>query len=113
MLSDGCGGDLEGSSGVLTFPEAGHFPEAGQREYIEYRSHQDCYWTITVDVGMTMVLQFDMIDIEDGSTCQYDYVEVGKIYKVQNETKNVYLHFSRVKNIDSVNHSISVVLSFD
>ena len=71
VLSDGCGGELEGSSGVLTFPEAGQS---------EYRSHQDCYWTITVDEAMTMSLQFDMIDIEDGSTCQYDYVEVGKIH---------------------------------
>ena len=58
---------MTGPSGVISFPGAGQS---------EYKSNLDCYWTITVDVEMTMMIQFEMIGIEEGYDCGYDYVQV-------------------------------------
>ncbi|XP_071823336.1 scavenger receptor cysteine-rich domain-containing protein DMBT1-like [Apostichopus japonicus] len=41
-----------------------------------YGNGEDCGWSITAPVGYVITLTFDMFDVEEGDTCQYDVLEV-------------------------------------
>lgn len=60
------GGNLVGNTGQLASPL---YPG-------NYEHNQHVEWTIMVDVGKKVRIQFSAIDIETSSTCQYDYVQV-------------------------------------
>ncbi|XP_071799482.1 embryonic protein UVS.2-like [Asterias amurensis] len=65
-----CGGSLSGS-GTLTSPA---YPG-------DYPPDADCLWTITAPAGQHVELSIDTLDIEDGSTCEWDRLSI----KVANE----------------------------
>lgn len=44
-----------------------------------YNRNAECYWTITVAQGSSIMLLFVDMDIEQHSSCAYDYVEVRMI----------------------------------
>ena len=60
------GGDMVGNSGQLASPL---YP----RNYPHNAEHT---WSIIVDQGKKVKIQFVEFDIETGSTCQYDYLQV-------------------------------------
>lgn len=62
----GCGADLTGPSGTFLSP---NYPNA-------YNRLAECYWTITVAQGSSVILLMVDLDIENHQNCQYDYVEV-------------------------------------
>ncbi|CAH1246046.1 OVCH1 [Branchiostoma lanceolatum] len=57
-----CGGDLQQDSGSF--------------QQLNYANNQDCTWKITVSAGKFVQLSFTQFDVEDDSTCDYDYVKV-------------------------------------
>ncbi|XP_067930809.1 cubilin-like [Watersipora subatra] len=63
---EGCGADLTGPSGTFLSP---NYPTT-------YNRNAECYWTITVSQGSSIILFMVDFDIENHNTCQYDYVEV-------------------------------------
>ena len=74
-FDSGCGGPLTSESGFVYSP---NYPNS-------YDPHDDCTWTISVQPGHTVKLQFLDFDLEpspasarDGSTqsCPYDYVAI-------------------------------------
>ena len=87
-MADGCGGELLGPSGIISYPE---FGEDG------YDIGMDCYWTITVQEERTIELKFEMIDIEEDDTCKYDFVQVSKLHTCsfhsdKNDLDSIYLN---------------------
>ena len=62
----GCGAELSGPTGRFLSP---NYPNAYNRE-------AECYWTITVAQGSSVMLVFLDLDIERHDSCAYDYVEV-------------------------------------
>lgn len=62
----GCGADLTGPSGSIFSP---NYP-------FHYNHHAECYWTITVSQGSSVLVVFADLLIETDSDCSYDYVEV-------------------------------------
>ena len=62
-----CGGDITGSNhGNINSPGyPGNYPV-----------NRDCVWTVTVDAGMYITFAFGTLELEDHSTCDYDYLEV-------------------------------------
>ncbi|XP_078253265.1 CUB and sushi domain-containing protein 3 isoform X2 [Rhinoraja longicauda] len=59
---DGCGGTLQGSSGIISSP---NFPG-------EYSNNADCTWTIAAELGDTISLIFTDFQLEE----KYDYLEI-------------------------------------
>ncbi|XP_059839979.1 CUB and sushi domain-containing protein 3 [Hypanus sabinus] len=59
---DGCGGTLQGSSGIISSP---NFPG-------EYYNNADCTWTIAAELGDTISLIFTDFQLEE----KYDYLEI-------------------------------------
>ncbi|XP_070174131.1 cubilin-like [Littorina saxatilis] len=62
----GCGGALTGSEGTLTSP---NYPSV-------YDHNAECVWTITVDPSDSVLLSFVAFNLEAGSSCNYDYLEI-------------------------------------
>ncbi|XP_060679965.1 CUB and sushi domain-containing protein 3 [Hemiscyllium ocellatum] len=61
-VEDGCGGTLQGSSGIISSP---NFPG-------EYYNNADCTWTIAAELGDTISLIFTDFQLEE----KYDYLEI-------------------------------------
>ncbi|XP_072174323.1 cubilin-like [Diadema setosum] len=61
-----CGGDLVTSTGSFSSPG---YPN-------QYDHSRVCEWRITVQQGHLVTLYFDDFDVEDASSCSYDYVAV-------------------------------------
>ena len=64
-----CGGtplDITATGGTITSP---NFPN-------NYGNDQVCIWRITVPSGSLVQLSFTALELEDHSTCNYDFVEV-------------------------------------
>ena len=61
-----CGGTFTNHSGVIESP---NFPK-------NYPVNFDCEWIITVPHTHALTLTFEEFNIEQGSKCKYDYVEV-------------------------------------
>ncbi|XP_064643493.1 cubilin-like [Lineus longissimus] len=64
--ASGCGADLTSSSGSFISP---NFP-------LPYGHQAECFWTITVSEGSTVMLLFAEFDLEHGTECRYDYLEI-------------------------------------
>lgn len=63
------GGDLIASEGQLASPL---FPRP-------YPHNAHSVWTIIVPIGKKVRIEFTEIDIETGSSCAYDYLQVNYI----------------------------------
>ncbi|GCC19449.1 hypothetical protein chiPu_0000001, partial [Chiloscyllium punctatum] len=61
-VEDGCGGTLQGSSGIISSP---NFPG-------EYYNNADCTWTIAAELGDTISLIFTDFQLEE----KYDFLEI-------------------------------------
>ncbi|XP_067832359.1 CUB and sushi domain-containing protein 3 [Heptranchias perlo] len=61
-VEDGCGGTLQGSSGIISSP---NFPG-------EYYNNADCTWTIAAEPGDSISLIFTDFQLEE----KYDYLEI-------------------------------------
>ena len=42
-----------------------------------------CEWTLRASEGHTVALSFDSFDIEEGSSCSYDSVQVHEIFELR------------------------------
>lgn len=62
----GCGGTLTSPTGSFTSPS---YPYA-------YNHDAFCVWTMTVAQGSQIILTFTDMDVEDHSSCVFDYVKV-------------------------------------
>ena len=62
----GCGGTLSSPSGSIMSP---NFP-------LPYDHLADCYWTIKGSRGSRIILSMPIMNLEDHSSCRYDFVEV-------------------------------------
>ena len=91
---------MTGPSGVISFPGTGQS---------EYKSNLDCYWTITVDVEMTMMIQFDSIGIEEADDCGYDYVQVS-LRKLANAINRDFLSF-KIENFQLKKFDIFLIFA--
>lgn len=63
---NGCGDDLTGNSGTfnsLNYPQP-------------YEHSRTCEWTITVELGHSITLSIEDIDLEQSTSCQYDSLEI-------------------------------------
>uniref|UniRef100_A0A0B7BPM5 CUB domain-containing protein n=1 Tax=Arion vulgaris TaxID=1028688 RepID=A0A0B7BPM5_9EUPU len=65
-IVDGCGGNIYGSSGVITSP---NYPN-------HYPSQRECQWLITVDTGNMIEMTITNFDLESSSNCYWDALEV-------------------------------------
>ena len=72
----GCHHTYTGTVGDITSPG---YPE-------EYDDNLDCTYSITVQGNYGITLTFIQIDIEDDSTCSYDYLQVNYISRILAET---------------------------
>lgn len=61
-----CGGELTGTSGVLASP---NYPR-------DYSSYADCLWVIKGPVGSRITLIMEDFQVEDDSTCYFDWLEI-------------------------------------
>ncbi|XP_041372182.1 cubilin-like [Gigantopelta aegis] len=61
-----CGGQFTQDRGTIVSP---NYPNA-------YNHNAECVWTITVSQGDTLTLTFTTFDLETGTTCSYDFVEI-------------------------------------
>ena len=61
-----CGGSFTTPNGILTSPS---YPD-------NYPNNADCVYTISQPTGTAIVLTFYSMDIEDDSSCDYDYLEI-------------------------------------
>ena len=64
------GGDLTGNTGQLASPL---YPR-------QYPHNSENQWTIIVDIGKKVKIEFDDLDIETGTNCAYDYLQVSFLY---------------------------------
>ncbi|PVD35988.1 hypothetical protein C0Q70_02958 [Pomacea canaliculata] len=64
--ASGCGGDLTTPTGSFVSP---NYPNP-------YDHNAECYWTITVAQGSSILLTFEDFSMENHIQCMYDYVEV-------------------------------------
>ncbi|XP_066539114.1 cubilin [Hoplias malabaricus] len=62
----GCGGPIKAPSGEIHSPE---YPN-------KYPNNVDCSWVITVDEGHRILFNFTDLDIENHSSCIWDYVDI-------------------------------------
>nr|XP_039268068.1 cubilin-like [Styela clava] len=60
----GCGGSLTSTSGTITSP---NYPNT-------YPANTDCEWVIDVGKGSTVVIEFEVFEIEEEEVCEFDYV---------------------------------------
>ena len=61
-----CGGNFSTPNGIFTSPS---YPE-------KYSNRADCYYHISQPTGSNITLNFHTLDIEPGTSCQYDYLEI-------------------------------------
>ena len=55
------------NSGSITSPD---YPNI-------YKSNTDCTWVITVPIGQRIKFTVEQMDIENESSCKYDYLRIG------------------------------------
>ncbi|XP_048237900.1 cubilin-like isoform X1 [Haliotis rufescens] len=65
-MTDGCGGDLIGTSGTFSSP---NFPNA-------YPHRRQCDWRISVPTGSAVQLTISPFDLESHTQCRFDVLEV-------------------------------------
>ena len=65
-VAPGCGGEYTSNNGTIISP---NYPNP-------YTDDSECVWTVTVDPGDVISLNFTNMDIEQHQSCRYDYVEV-------------------------------------
>ncbi|XP_078582053.1 cubilin-like isoform X2 [Branchiostoma floridae x Branchiostoma japonicum] len=65
-VMDGCGGNLNGPTGVLSSP---NYPNP-------YDHRRECLWYITVDPDSSIQLTLHDFDVENHPNCNYDVLEV-------------------------------------
>ncbi|XP_066304568.1 enteropeptidase-like [Branchiostoma lanceolatum] len=63
-------------AGTLTDCGGAYTQDSGVIELLNYGNNQDCRWTITVTEGKFVHLEFTQFDIEEDSSCDYDYVVI-------------------------------------
>ena len=61
-----CGGNFSSMNGIFTSPA---FPN-------KYPDNADCIYTISLDRGSTILLNFIIMDLESHSSCGRDYLEI-------------------------------------
>lgn len=66
--AQGCGGYLSMPMGMLGSPD----PDLDSR----YEPRMDCLWTIEMPVNKAINLTFDSFELENSTSCRYDFVEV-------------------------------------
>lgn len=65
----GCGGTMTAVSGEIISPG---YPQP-------YHHRADCYWTIRVNEGSIVNFHITDIDMETGSQCAFDFIEVSRM----------------------------------
>lgn len=63
---------LQSNSGELQFPT----PNARSTRY---SNNLSCAWIITVNHSLVINVTFEQFDLESGTDCQYDWVQVSLI----------------------------------
>ncbi|XP_078658661.1 ovochymase-like [Branchiostoma floridae x Branchiostoma belcheri] len=72
-----CGGGVDPTDpGTLQSCGGNYHQDSGSFQLLNYANNQDCTWKITVATGKYVMLQFTQFDVEQDSTCDYDYVRV-------------------------------------
>ena len=66
VCSGSCGGTFSNANGLLSSPS---FPN-------NYRSNEDCIYTISQPTGTVILLKFLRMHIESHSSCIWDYLEI-------------------------------------
>lgn len=62
----GCGEELSGDNGTIKSP---NFPN-------DYENYENCRWTITVDQGKRIKLEFISFDVENSADCVFDALRI-------------------------------------
>ncbi|XP_078660107.1 ovochymase-like [Branchiostoma floridae x Branchiostoma belcheri] len=71
-----CGGVDPGAATLTTCAGGNYHQDSGSFQLLNYANNQDCTWKITVSTGKYVMLAFTQFDVEQDSTCGYDYVRV-------------------------------------
>eukprot|EP00058_Branchiostoma_floridae_P010524 XP_002596012.1 hypothetical protein BRAFLDRAFT_123740 [Branchiostoma floridae] len=69
-------GPTDPGAGTLTNCGGNYNEDTGAFQLLNYANNQDCIWKITVTAGKFVMLQFSQFDVEQDSSCSYDYVKV-------------------------------------
>lgn len=64
-----CGGEYHSNFGVIRSPD---WPN-------NYAHNRQCEWKIKVPVGQQIMLNFTVFDMENHTSCNYDFLEIRQV----------------------------------
>ncbi|KAG7199007.1 hypothetical protein KM043_013159 [Ampulex compressa] len=99
----GCGGIYTSFNGIITSP--GHINT--------YQANLNCEWKIQLPVGEKIKISWTKFDLEDSSSCQFDYVEVFDGPNADSQLLGRYCGSEMPPMIKSTSNTIVVVFRTD